>query len=152
MRSEEDSPHGTAGKKILMIKRPMSEQSNQRGFTLVELLVSFALVFILITGTAQLTIHSLLVKRRADSKLGTAELASSKLEYLKSLPYESDELKEGFQVESVKGEGFLEIFWREWRIQDISSNMKRVEIEIFSEIYPQKKLRMVLFISRDLGF
>jgi prepilin-type N-terminal cleavage/methylation domain-containing protein len=130
----------------------MAKQRNQRGFTLVELLVSFALVFILITGTAQLTIHSLLVKRRADNNLRTAELASSKLEYLKSLPYESDELKEGFQVESVRGEGLLEIFWREWRIQDISSNMKKVEIEIFSKTYPQKKLRMALFISEHVGF
>jgi Tfp pilus assembly protein PilV len=130
----------------------MHGQRKKRGFTLVEVLVSFALVFILITGTAQLTIHSLLVKRRADCNLITAELASSKLEYLKSLPYESDELKEGFQVESVRGEGLLESFWREWRIQDISSNIKRVEIEIFSENHPQKKLRMVLFLSRELGF
>lgn len=130
----------------------MHGQRKKRGFTLVEVLVSFALVFILITGTAQLTIHSLLVKRRADCNLITAELASSKLEYLKSLHYESDELKEGFQVESVRGEGLLESFWREWRIQDISSNIKRVEIEIFSENHPQKKLRMVLFLSRELGF
>jgi prepilin-type N-terminal cleavage/methylation domain-containing protein len=130
----------------------MDKLWNQRGFTLVEVLVSLALVFILITGTAQLTIHSLLIKRRADCNLRTAELASSKLEYLKSLPYESDELKEGFRMESVRGEGLLETFWREWRIQDISSSMKSVEIEIFSENYPQKKLRMVLLISKDLGF
>ncbi len=130
----------------------MHDQRNQRGFTLVEVLVSFALVFILITGTAQLTIHSLLVKRGADCNLRTAELASSKLEYLKSLPYESDELKQGFQMESAKGEGLLETFWREWKIQDIASSMKSVEIEIFSENYPKKKLRMVLFISKDLGF
>ena len=130
----------------------MDELKNQRGFTLVEALVSFALVFILITGTAQLTIHSLLVKRRADYNLKTAELASSKLEYLKSLPYESDELKEGFQMEPIRGEGLHETFWREWRIQDISPAMKRVEIEIFSENLPQNKLRMVLFLSRELGF
>ena len=130
----------------------MDEQRHQVGFTLVEVLVSFALVFILITGTAQLTIHSLLVKRRADCNLRTAELASSKLEYLKSLPYESDELKEGFQMESVKGGGLLDTFWREWRIQDVSSSMKRVEVEIFSENNLQKRLRIVLFLSRDLGF
>jgi prepilin-type N-terminal cleavage/methylation domain-containing protein len=130
----------------------MAEQRNQRGFTLVELLVSFALVFILITGTAQLTIHSLLVKRTADCNLRTAELASSKLEYLKSLPYESEELKERFQTESVKEEGLPETFWQEWRIQDISSSIKRIEIEVFSENYTLKKLRMVLFLSRDLGF
>ena len=130
----------------------MDDQRQQRGFTLVEVLISFALVFILITGTAQLTVHSFLIKRRADCNLRIAQLASSKLEYLKSLPYESDELKQGFQMESVRGEGLLETFWREWRIQDISSSMKRVEIETFSENYPQKNLRMVLFISKDLGF
>jgi prepilin-type N-terminal cleavage/methylation domain-containing protein len=130
----------------------MAEQGNQRGFTLVELLVSFALVFILITGTAQLAIHSLLAAGKADYNLRTAELAFSKLEYLKSLPYESEELKEGFQTESVKEEGLPGTFWREWRIQDISSNMKRIEIEVFSENFTQKKLRMVLFLSRDLGF
>jgi len=130
----------------------MDDQINQLGFTLVELLVSFALVFILITGTAQLTIHSLLVKRRADFNLRTAELASSMLEYLKSLPYENDELKEGFQIESIRGEGTRKTFWREWRIQDISSNMKRVEIEIFSENHPQKKTQLVLLICRELGF
>jgi Tfp pilus assembly protein PilV len=130
----------------------MHNQRKKRGFTLVEVLVSFALVFILITGTAQLTIHSLLVKRRADCNLKTAGLASSKLEYLKSLPYESDELKESFQMESIGGEGLHETFWREWRIQDISPAMKRVEIEIFSMNHPQKKLRMVLFLSRELGF
>jgi len=130
----------------------MNDQMNKQGFTLIELLISFALVFILITGTAQLTIHSLLVKRRADFNLRSTALASSMLEYLKSLPYESDELKEGFQTESVRGEGLLETFRIELRIQDISSNMKRVEIETFSEKCPQKKTRLVLFLSRELGF
>jgi prepilin-type N-terminal cleavage/methylation domain-containing protein len=135
-----------------MARRQMDDERNQRGFTLVELLVSFALVFILITGTAQLTIHSLLAASKADYNLRTAELAFSKLEYLKSLPYESEELKEGFQTESVKEEGLLETFWQEWRIQDISSSIKRIEIEVFSENFTRKKLRMVLFLSRDLGF
>ena len=138
--------------KICLLMRPMDDRMNQQGFTLVELLVSFSIVFILITGTAQLTIHSLLVKRRADFNLKSAALASSTLEYLKSLPYESDELKEGFRTESVRGEGLLETFRREWRIQDISSNMKRVEIETFSEKLPQKKTRLVLLLSRELGF
>lgn len=140
------------------MKKPAGPESstenrlNQRGFTLVEFLISFALVTFLIVGTAQLTLHSLLIKRRADCNLASAELASSKLEYLKSLPYESYELKEGHQAESVRGEGLLETFRQEWRIQDISSNMKRIEIESYSENLPQKKIRLVLFLSRELGF
>lgn len=125
---------------------------NQQGFSLVELLISFVLITFLLTGMAQLTIQSLIVKRNADCNLRTAELASSFLEYLKSLPYGSDELKEGFWKESAGGEKILGTIWKEWRIQDVSSNMKRIEIECYSESCPQKRTRLVLFLSRDLGF
>lgn len=125
---------------------------NPPGFTLVELLISFALITFLISGTAQLTMHSLLAKRRADYNLRTAELAASKLEHFKSLPYESDELKEGIQKEAIREEGTQQIFLIEWRIQDPSLNMKRIEIEARLKNYPQKKTRVVLVLSRELGF
>ena len=125
---------------------------NQKGFSLVELLISFVLIAILTTGTAQLTMHSLLVKRRADCNLISADLASSLLEYFKSLPYESDELKEGFRKESAGGEGILGTFWKEWRILDLSPHMKRIEIESYAESGSQKKIRLALLLSRELGF
>jgi len=129
-----------------------SDQEDTCGFTLVELLVSFSLVIFLILGTIQLTLYSLLIKRKADCNLKSATLVSSLLEYLKSLPYESEELKEGFRTEGLSGESLLETYRREWRIQDISSNIKRIEAESFSESHPQKKTRLVLFLSRELGF
>ena len=129
----------------------MSEK-NLPGFTLVELLISFALITFLISGTAQLTMHSLFAKRRADYNLRSAELAASKLEYFKSLAYESDELKEGIQTETIKEEGTQQINLIEWRIQDTSLNMKRIEMEIYLKKYPQKKIRVVLLLSRELGF
>ena len=125
---------------------------NLLGFTLVELLISFALITFLISGTAQLTIHSLFAKSRADHNLRSAELAASKLEYFKSLAYESDELKEGIQTETIKEEGAQQIYLIEWRIQDTSLNMKRIEMEIYFKNYPQKKTRVVLLLSRELGF
>lgn len=118
----------------------------------MELLISFVLIAILTTGTAQLAVHSLLVKRRADCNLISAALASSLLEYFKSLPYESDELKEGFWKESAGGEGILGTFWKEWWIQDLSPNMKRIEIESYAESGSQKKIRLALLLSRELGF
>ncbi|MBC8358334.1 MAG: hypothetical protein ISS41_06600 [Candidatus Aminicenantes bacterium] len=129
-----------------------SDQEDTCGFTLVELLVSFSLVIFLILGTIQLTLYSLLIKRKADCNLKSATLVSSLLEYLKSLPYESEELKEGFRTEGLSGESLLETYRREWRIQDISSNIKRIEAESFSESHPQKKTRLALFLSRELGF
>lgn len=130
----------------------MSDQVYQKGFTLVEFLVSFTLVTILIISTIQLTINSLFVKRRADCNIRSAELVSSMLEYLKSLPYENDELREGLHVEHLKGENILGTFRREWKIQDVSPDIKRIEIESFSESYPQKKTRVILYLSRGLGF
>lgn len=127
-------------------------RANRQGFTLAEVLISFALVTIMITATAQLTMRSLFVQRRAESSLRSAELASSKLEYLKSLPYESPELKEGSWEESLKEEGALMTFRREWIISDILPGLKRIEIKCFSESLPQKKARLVLFLSRELGF
>jgi hypothetical protein len=103
-------------------------------------------------GTAQLIIHSFLVKKKAENNFKMAELASSKLEYLKSRPYESDELRQSFGSESLEGESPQENFLREWKIEDISPKRKRIEIEVFSKNTPQKKIQLVLFLSQGLGF
>lgn len=120
--------------------------------SLVELLVSFSLVTLLLTGTLQLTIHSLLLHRNASLNLKTAELAASLLEYLKSLPFESEKLKEAHRSEIIREQGSLETFRREWRIENISENMKKVEVECFSESHPQRRTGLVLYLSRELGF
>ncbi len=127
-------------------------KKNQQGFTLLELLISSVLVILLITGTAQLTIHSLFVQKRADCDLRSAELASSKLEYLKSLPYESEELKGANYTEAITEENSLNTYQREWRIEDIAPNLKKIEIQCFAQSCPQKKTRIALFLCRELGF
>ncbi len=130
----------------------MKGQTNNRGFTLVEFLVSLTLVTLLLTGTVQLTIYSLLVKRNADLNLKITEQASSLFEHFKSFPYESDELKEGLVAETIKEEDSFETFIRKWKIEEISPHLKEIELEVTSEKYSQKKIRLVLYISRELGF
>lgn len=127
-------------------------KNHNHGFTLIELLISFSIIMLLILGGAQLILHSILVKRQSDYSVKSAELASSKLEYFKSLPFESEELNEGFKRESFKVDTSLGSYQREWRIQNISPDMKEIEMECFSENCPQKKIRLVLFLSRTLGF
>ncbi len=130
----------------------MKGQTNNRGFTLVEFLISLTLVTLLLTGTVQLTIYSLLVKRNADLNLKITEHASFLFEHFKSFPYESEELKEGQVVETIKEEGSFETFIRKWKIEEISPHLKEIELEVTSEKYSQKKIRLVLYISRELGF
>jgi len=124
----------------------------KQGFGLLEFLISFTLLTFVITATAQVVIHSFFVKRQAEINSEIAELASLKLEYFKSLPYESEELSNSQKSESLKGNSSPQNYTRKWKIQDVSSNMKRVEIEVFSQSQPHKKARLVLFISRELGF
>jgi Tfp pilus assembly protein PilV len=123
----------------------------EQGFTLLELLISFVLVILLITATAQLVIQSLFIQKRAESNFKTAELAYSKLEYLKSLPYESDELKEAVLTEFIE-EGAFNTYQREWRIEEVASNMKKIEIKCFARSCPSKNIKLTLFLSRELGF
>jgi hypothetical protein len=80
-----------------------------------------------------------------------AALVSSKLECLKSLPYESGELQAASYNEILEGR-FPEVYLREWMIEDISSNMKRIELTVYPENHPEKTLRISLFLSRELGF
>ena len=130
----------------------MKGQTNKRGFTLVEFLVSFTLVTLLLTGTVQLTIHSLLVRRNAELNFKIAEHASVLCEHFKSLPYESEELKEGLIAETITEQDSSETFIRKWKIEEISPRLKKIELEVTSEKFSQKKIRLVLYVSRELGF
>lgn len=127
-------------------------KNNSKGFTLIEVLISFFIVMVLILGMAQLTIHSILVKKRSDYSVKSAELASSKLEYFKSLPYEDEDLRDGSMAEILEVKNPPGRCRREWKIQDVSLDMKKIEMECFFENCPEKKAQVVLFLSRDLGF
>jgi len=122
------------------------------GFTLIEVLVSASVIILLLLSLAQLTVHSLLVKRISEYRINSAVLASSKLEYFKSLPFESAELAEGSDEETIEREGPNGFYRRQWSIQDVSPEIKKIEIECFYEHSPQRKIRLVSFMLRKLGF
>ena len=145
-QSDDDSMR----KEIILSAKKAARKNH--GFTLVEVLISASIVILLLMGLAQLTTHSLLIKRISDHRMNSAELASSKLEYFKSLPFESEELKEGSDEESVKGPSLKIFYCRKWDIQDISSGMKEIEMECFCANNSKKKIRLILYICRELGF
>jgi prepilin-type N-terminal cleavage/methylation domain-containing protein len=127
-------------------------KKRQKGFTLLELLISFSIVVILLLGAAQLTLYSLHVKKTSDRSLESAEWASDKLEYLKSLPFECEALEECSEAEKILSQRSEDIFQRTWIISDISLNIKRIEVECYSTSCIPKKTRLVLFYSKELGF
>ena len=127
-------------------------KKRQDGFTLLELLISFSIVVILLLGAAQLTLYSLHVKKTSDCSLESAEWASDKLEYLKSLRFECEDLEECSAVERIQSQRSKDIFQRTWVISDVSLNLKRIEVECFAISCIPRKTRLVLFYSKELGF
>ncbi len=130
----------------------MSKPTNCQGFSLIELLFSFSLIIFFILGTAQLLIHSLFITARTHSSLASTELVSEKLEHFKSLPFESNILKEGSYSQTLYQSYPGRVFILKWDIRDLSSELKQIEIEAYSKIHPEKKIRLVLYISQPLGF
>ncbi len=119
---------------------------------MIELLVSFSVITLLAIGITELMIYSIRVKYRGDSNLQTAELAASKLEFLKSLPFDHPGLNDGTNTETVLGEDRQKTFWRTWVIERLSSHTKKVEMTCFFENHKEKQTRIILFISEKLGF
>jgi prepilin-type N-terminal cleavage/methylation domain-containing protein len=129
----------------------LENRGKRRGFSFIEVLLAMALISFLLSGTAELVIRSISLKKKAEVNLQMVALVSSKLECLKSLPYESGELQAASYNEILEGR-FPEVYLREWMIEDISSNMKRIELIVYPENHPEKTLRISLFLSRELGF
>jgi prepilin-type N-terminal cleavage/methylation domain-containing protein len=129
----------------------LENKRKRRGFSFVEVLLAMALISFLLAGTAELVIRSISLNKKAEVNLQLASLVSSKLEFLKSLPYESSELQAASYNEILGGR-FPEVYLREWTIEDISSNMKRIGLAVYPENHPEKTLRISLFLSKELGF
>lgn len=121
-----------------------------RGFTLIEVLVSLTLVAILVSGAAELISLSLLLKRKADAHAAAARLVAEKLEGLRALPFDDDRLQAGANTETVAAAAGEGAYVREWVIDDLSADTKRIGVHVRSD--NRTIARAVLLVSRDLGF
>jgi prepilin-type N-terminal cleavage/methylation domain-containing protein len=127
-------------------------KTKQKGFSLIELLVSSMLILFLIGATAQLLGLALAAKRNADFHFRAARLASSRLEGLKSLSHDSPHLEAGVHEETVNDPSSLETFRRVWRVEDINQNLKKAVLDFHSLNRPQKKAVFCLLLCRELEF
>jgi hypothetical protein len=134
------------------MKRETTGKIKQGGFSMIELLVSFTVIMLLVIGITELMIYSMRVKLRGDISIQAAELAASKLEFLKSLPFDDPGLSDGINTEKAFGEDKQKIFWRTWIIKKLSPHMKKIEMTCFFENHKEKQTRIILFISEKLGF
>jgi prepilin-type N-terminal cleavage/methylation domain-containing protein len=125
---------------------------NKSGFSLIEMIISSALILFLFSGVAQLMISSLVAKRNAEFYLAAASLAISKLEYFKSLPFEDPALTKGEYFEATRSGISKEILLSNWSIGDANEGMKKVVIKISRQNAPQKRVAFMLLLCQELEF
>ena len=123
-----------------------------QGFSYIEILISFVITFLLILGTAQLTMVSLLSKQSSEKRLKISEFLSSKLERFKSHSFSGLALEEGNHEEHIKDLTSGLTYISNWCIQAVSANLTSVEIGCYPENSPEREIRLLLYFSRDLGF
>ncbi len=124
----------------------------RRGFGLIETLITLSLSVFFIAGTGQLLFQSLRLHQKCESEAGTVRAAISSLEYLRSLPFDHRELEEGDHEDWITEPDTVQRIRRRWRIEGLNPEAKRVEIEVSMEGSRSRALRLLMHISKDLGF
>lgn len=122
------------------------------GFSLIELLISFAIITLFILGTAQLLLYSLAIKSSCANNMSAAGICRTKLEYFKSLPYDSPELDPGERSENILAQGKKDSYFIKWNILESNLHLKQIEIECHPVNHPIKKTHIILYLSQELGF
>lgn len=127
-------------------------KTNKIGFSLIELLISSSLILFLIAGAAQLLGLSMAAKRNADFHFQASRLASSRLETLKALPHDSEQLKAGAHEELVINPSSPGTYRIAWRVEDIDQSLKKVVLEFSSPPKTRRKAVFCLLLCRELEF
>jgi Tfp pilus assembly protein PilV len=123
-----------------------------KGFTLIETLLSLALAVFLIAGTAELMMRAAHLKKRSDTLTASSGLASSKLETLRALPFDSAALAEGVYQELVKDRPTGRLFEVQWTIEKTEGQTKLIIVRATPSRTAERGTELRLTVARSLGF
>ncbi len=115
----------------------------RKGFSIIELIISITLISFILLFLSGITIYNLKAQRRLNNLKIAKELAFNKITYLNSLPYESDELKEGeHKPETYENKFVLRYIVKE---KEEIKGLKWIELTVY--ILPEKdSLKFSYFI------
>jgi prepilin-type N-terminal cleavage/methylation domain-containing protein len=121
------------------------------GFTLIETLISMALAVVLILGTAGLLACSLKAKKKGDLASGLTQASAARIEALKAVAFDGPGLEPGDHAAAFLDEISLERLVQDWTVEN-EGGLKRILLRTRSLDDPESELRLVLYVSRTLGF
>ncbi|MFC2156834.1 hypothetical protein ACFLT9_03255 [Acidobacteriota bacterium] len=125
---------------------------SQAGYTFIDLIIASSILFFLLIAIGQLILHSETLKFRSDIKLKTAQMASSKLEEIRSSLNRNSVTKGTQDNETIHVPWLKTPFSRNWSIVGTGEDICRIEIECFLQSDMKRNIRLALYYSRRLGF
>ncbi|MBN2245588.1 MAG: prepilin-type N-terminal cleavage/methylation domain-containing protein [Candidatus Aminicenantes bacterium] len=124
----------------------------KKGFSLIEVLISLAVITFLLLGTAHSIVFTLKVDRRSSIKIWATELALAKIEYLKSISFDHPHMENGSYEEEIKVSHSQEVYLRTWEISDLSHREKKVDIDCRAVNERTIIIKFSFILSKELGF
>ena len=124
-----------------------------RGFTLIEVLIAWALVSALIIGGLEILALAARLKIKADANLELTDLAGSRLEERKAALAAAGETAPNAAPDPFVISGRKRISFRgAWRNGESPSGSVPMDFEIYPELEPEAVLALTYLYCRALGF
>jgi hypothetical protein len=120
------------------------------GFTLIEAVLASGLALFLMAGIAELCVHSMRSRQRAESVSAAAGALGARLENIKALPYEAEELSPGEHLETILSPGGKEDFLFEYSVEEAAPGLKGLDMTLTPHGRPAQVIHFKLYISREL--
>ncbi|MBD3412921.1 MAG: prepilin-type N-terminal cleavage/methylation domain-containing protein [Candidatus Aminicenantes bacterium] len=128
------------------------DKMKHKGFSLIEVMISLFIFTLLVLGTFQTLIYSLAVQQRCQNRITSLELAANRMEKLKSLRFDHPKLNQSEQQEMIRPPGSNKTYRLMTSVQDISQNVKQIEISCSPQDRDQYQVSLVLYVCQELGF
>jgi prepilin-type N-terminal cleavage/methylation domain-containing protein len=128
-------------------------KKKSRGFTLIEVIIAWALVSALIIGGIEILIIAAQIKLKADANLELADLAATRLEERKAALLIGD--GEGGAEDPTP---FIIVGRRQatfrgmWEGAGSVESPARLGFEIYPELEPEAVVALTILFCRELGF
>lgn len=129
------------------------KRKKHAGFSLIETLISAGLLVFVIVGLCQTLCLGLILKQKADWQRISADVISSKIEKLKSLSPEDEELRPGKYSELISDLATGRKLLLEWEIKDEENDLKKIHITVnHPESTTIRPIKATFYYSNRLGF
>jgi prepilin-type N-terminal cleavage/methylation domain-containing protein len=135
-----------------MIKRKPQYPPSNRGYSLIEVLITMALVSMIVVGASEMLIQAVRIQRKADANLDMTGIASTRLEEIRG------KSRGMFGGASNPGEAFTASGRRNttyigtWRTESTDGILDRLVFEIRPELKPEAMISLRILICRELSF